>query len=52
MALRGERVAEVRALLEKMHEANPGPASARIARRTLTRLGDTAGAASWAKRSG
>jgi arylsulfatase A-like enzyme/Flp pilus assembly protein TadD len=50
-ALRGDRVADVRALLEKMHEANPGPPAARLAQRTLARLGDSAGAASWSKRA-
>ncbi|HEY7370065.1 MAG TPA: sulfatase-like hydrolase/transferase, partial [Thermoanaerobaculia bacterium] len=51
MALRGERVADVRDLLEKMHEANPGPTAARIAQRTLARLGDSAGAAAWSRRA-
>ena len=41
---------EVTALLESMYRANPSPATAQLAEKTLDSIGDHAGAARWAAR--
>jgi predicted Zn-dependent protease len=48
--LEGRRVSEVRALLETMYAARPGPASAQLAAQTLDSMGDRATAEAWRRR--
>jgi Flp pilus assembly protein TadD len=49
-ALEGRKVREVRALLERMYEASPRPATARLAAQTLESLGDREAAVAWRRR--
>ena len=50
-AVEHRRVRDVRALLEEMHAANPGPATAELAAKTLESLGDVREAAAWRRRA-
>ena len=52
LALQGAAAGEVSAVLERMYAANPAPATARLAARTLESIGDRSGAARWAARRG
>ena len=50
-AVEQRRVRDVRALLEEMHAANPGAATAELAAKTLESLGDLPAAAVWRRRA-
>jgi tetratricopeptide (TPR) repeat protein len=50
-ALQRHRVAEVDQVLEEMEAASPGPATERLAAKTLDSLGDHVGAARWLRKA-